>query len=102
MAVPYRVLRLGHLSFIQVRFSIPLPCKIVLVLAPSDTRHKMDNIPFVSPGFDPILKRHPFTFVRWIAAHSIHHHGVGTVINGRSPFSRSLKGRLYLFYTTLG
>ncbi|MNU83949.1 hypothetical protein D3C71_736590 [compost metagenome] len=83
------------LSLIQVHFSIPFSRKIILILPPGNTRHKMRNIPPITPGFYPFFKWNFSGFVGRVPPCSIYHDSICTVVNCRTPFSGTLKGRLY-------
>src|SRR5690606_15736105 len=95
MSMPDRVLSLGYLSLIQMPFTIPLSRKVVLILAPGNTCHKMNGVPSIFPGFHPFRKRHPSVSVRWISAYAIDHDRIRPIIDRWTPLPRCLKRCLH-------
>src|SRR5690554_4206067 len=49
MSMPQGIALDCYLAFIEVPFAIPFTCKVILVFAPGNTRHKMGGITTVTP-----------------------------------------------------
>ena len=78
------------LSFIHVRFSVPLSGEVVAVSTPGNTRHEVGSISTLLPALHSVLESHFRS-----ASGAIYHHCVRADIDGRLPMAGRLEGSLY-------
>ena len=83
-AMPERVTRGGHLSFVQMRLPVPSAQEIILVGAPGDAGHEMRLVAPLAPGGQAVFQGTAAGRAR-IAAHSVHHHRIGPVVQSGTP-----------------
>jgi len=91
MTMPYFVPIELYLPFIQMTFSIPQACKIVLVFTPSNSCHEMGLISMFTPRINSIFKFLIFISIGWIATNAINHRNVSSNIYSWSPGLSSLE-----------
>ena len=93
-AVPERVSGGVHLPFVQVPLPVPSAREIILVCAPGDAGHEVSLVAPRPPGGQAVFQGTAVGRTR-IAAHPVHHHRIGPVVQSGTPALGGLEGGFY-------
>src|SRR5690606_19032199 len=94
MPMPQRISFLCYLPLIKMHLPVPFTSKIVLVLPPCDTSHKVGRISSVAPSLNTLFKSHVSFPV--MIFHTVNNCNVCPYVDYRLPWIRSLKNCFFI------